>query len=770
MGSVPGDHQSFHAWLSSLDGYEGQIASLRFYPPRRAEYGEPGRAFERLLELLELRPYRHQTEALELLASGINVVAATGTASGKSLIYQIPSLAAMANHESVLYLAPTKALAADQLVKLQSLASELGTPGLLGSYDGDTPGDERSRLRAEGLGILTNPDMLHYGILPHHERWARFLGSLRYIVLDELHGYRGVMGAHVANILRRLTRLARHYGASPRFVAASATVGNPAQHAKRLTGETFVAVRDDGAPAPAREFLFWEPPLLEGSDGRRRSSNSEAASLAAHFVRARLKSIFFCNSRKSAELLRRYAVAQLDPGQAPLLQTYRAGYTSEDRRLIEQGFRNGDIVVLAATSALELGIDVGGVDAVVMVGYPGSHMALWQRSGRAGRGARNSVRSGGGGRGSGGSGRALTILIPGNDPLDEYYLHHPDLLTEGSAEDAVADPFNTEIHPLHVDCAAAELPLQPSEEVLAPWLEPRERPHLYLCGERWCHAGRYPHRRVQIRGGSGRRIRLADGFGRVLGESDLSSALRDLHPGAVYLHQGDTYLVAALDLARGRAILLPHIEEFYTQARSETDVEILEHDALEDDRAPGRVHVGRVQVTTTISGYVKKRYITEAVLDERLLDLPPTSFTTQALWLEVADLLGNIAPADRPGALHALEHTLIGLLPAFVLCERADVGGVSYPIYPPSGAPLIFIYDGYPGGVGYSRSGAARFVQWLCASRDLLRDCPCKSGCPRCVLSPKCGNGNQYLDKSAALVLAESLLAALAPHAPVMLA
>jgi DEAD/DEAH box helicase domain-containing protein len=751
---MPGDSiidrsGSFHSWLTSLEGYQGQISSLRFYPPRRGEHGQGLGSFGPWLERLGATPYRHQAEAFELLAGGANVVVATATASGKSLVYQVPSVAAMAEGGSVLYLSPTKALAADQLLRIREVAGLLGRSDLIASYDGDTPADERARVRQEARGILTNPDMLHYGILPYHDRWAPFLASLRYVVLDELHVYRGVMGAHVANIVRRLLRLARIYGAAPQLIAASATVGNPAEHAERLSGEPFIAVTADGAPAPAREFIFWEPPLTEGGDGRRRSANTEAAWLAAHFVRAGLKSIFFCNSRKSAELLRRYTVGQLDSGQAPRVQTYRAGYTTEDRRFIEQGFRNGDTVVLAATSALELGIDIGGVDAVVLVGYPGSHTALWQRAGRAGLGGS----------------RALTLLIPGNDPLDEYYLHNPELITEGSPENAVADPFNTEIHPPHVDCAAAELPVDPAEGVFAPWLDPAERSRLYRCGERWCYAGRYPHRRVQIRGGSGRRIRLIDGFGRYLGESDMASALRDLHPGAVYLHQGDNFLVAALDLDRGRAVLLPHIEEFYTQARSETDVEVL---AVETSF--GRLRTGRVRVTTTVTGYVKKRYITEAILDERLLDLPEVSYPTQALWFEVADVSGALPAADLPGALHALEHTMIGLLPAFVLCERADLGGVSYPLYPHTGRPLVFIYDGHPGGVGYARGGSERFGAWLRAARDLLRDCPCKEGCPRCVLSPKCGNGNQYLDKRAALSLAEALLSAAPREAPVLLA
>ncbi len=746
--------ESYHALLTGLEGYQDQVAGYAFYPPRLGSVEESyaGR-YAASLARLGLTPYEHQARALESIEARRNVVVATPTASGKSLVYQLPTLEAAATGSASLFLYPTKALAHDQLGRLLAMADrldlDLGDDGIA-CYDGDTPAARRARVREGVQCVLTNPDMLHYGVLPYHARWAPLLGRLDTIVIDELHSYRGVLGTHVANVLRRLLRVARHYGASPRLVAASATIGNPLEHAEALAGEPFELIDDDQAPRGPREFILWRPAQVGGAEGagaqavRRRSATTEAAQLAAAFVRGSVKSIFFCNSRKVAELLRRYASGYLTGEEAPLVQSYRAGYSPVDRRLIEQGFRNGDIRVLTATSALELGMDIGGVDAVVLVGYPGSKMALWQRSGRAGREGR----------------RALTLLVPGNDPLDEYYLHHPDLLTEGRVEDAVADPYNTELHPLHIACAAAELPIRDDEVGLVdPELELANVQGLHRVDGGWVHIGRYPHRRVRIRGGGDRMIRLKDASGRSLGTADLATALRDLHPGAVHLHQGEAYLVVRLDLDRGLAELLPHIEDTYTQPRSETDIEVLSVDPTAvDEGAPMGIQVGRVRVRTSITSYVRKRYISGQVLDERALDLPELSYPTQALWFSAREVEHSVRPDELPGALHALEHTLIGLLPAFVLCERADVGGVSYPLYPPTGESRVFIYDGYPGGVGYARAGAAQFEAWLTAARDLLRDCPCESGCPRCVLSPKCGNGNQFLDKGAARRLADALL------------
>lgn len=757
VGLADDAHASFHALLTQLPGYEDQVASYHFFPPRRgrrvADYAGP---YGDELRRLGVEPHAHQAAALGALGLGEDVVVATATASGKSLVFQVPLAAAVSKGGTGIVLYPTKALAHDQLGRLRELYAGLRGPGdpdpkeAIATYDGDTASDRRVAVRDSVRCVLTNPDMLHYGILPYHERWAAFLGSLELIVLDELHAYRGVLGTHVANVVMRLLRVAAHYGADPRVVCASATIGNPGEHATRLTGRSFTVIDEDEAPAGAKELLIWRPPAI--GDGRRRSANSEAAGLAAEFARRGVKSIFFCNSRKGAELIRRYAVQQLPPELEPSVRSYRAGYTPEDRRELEAGFREGAITVMTATSALELGMDVGGVDAVVMVGYPGSKMALWQRAGRAGRGG----------------GRSLALLIPGADPLDEYYLTHPDRLVEGRVESAIADPHNRVVHPLHVACAAAEHPVRPGEAMLAPWLEPSDVPGVHETPTGWVHRGRYPHRRVSLRGTGGKLVRLKDGAGKTLGVSDLGAALRDLHPGAVYLHQGETYLVASLDLESGIARLLPHIEDYYTQPRSETDVDVLrvvargpgsrpETGAVVDWLPPG-VGLGDVTVTHRVTSYVRKRYFSEAVLEERPLDLPETSYQTQAVWFDAEHLEGAPGAAEMPAALHALEHTLIQLLPAFVLCERADVGGVSYPMYPSTGGPVVFVYDGYPGGVGYAWAGAHVFGEWLTAARDLLVACDCEGGCPRCVLSPKCGNGNQYLDKAAARVLGDALL------------
>ncbi len=746
---------SFHALLTGLDDYSGEVAAYHFFPPRKpqpvSDYLGP---YAAELERLAVRPYSHQAAAFEALAAGADVVMATPTASGKSLVFQVPVLEAAGTGGASLLLYPTKALAHDQAGRLEALATTLlgerGT-GLVASFDGDTAPEDRPGIREGSSVLLTNPDMLHYGILPHHERWGGLLSRLRFLVLDELHAYRGVLGTHVANIVRRLLRVASRYGAEVQVIAASATIGNPGEHAGRLSGREATVIDFDEAPSGPREFVMWRPPLVEGT-GRRRSTNSEAARLAAALARRGVKTLVFCNSRKSAELIRRYTADILGGEAAASVQSYRAGYTAADRRLIEAGFRNGDIRVLTATSALELGMDIGGVDAVVMAGYPGSKMAMWQRSGRAGRGGE----------------RSLTLLIPGADPLDEYYLHDPDALIDGPVESAVADPFNSELHPLHVACAAAESPLRSEEGWWAPWLELAKVPGLSERFGTWRHLGRYPHRRLSVRGTGGKLIRLKDGMGRSLGTADLATALRDLHPGAVYLHQGESLLVASLDLDKGIARLLPHIGDFYTQPRSETDIEIVGGGANPSAPEPGSAflahgfgpHVGRVAVRHTVTGYVLKRPFSEAVIDERHLDLPELSYLTEALWFDVDGLAGVPGQNALAASLHALEHTLIQLLPAFVLCERADVGGVSYPHYPASGGSRVFIYDGYPGGVGYARAGAAVFEDWLAAAHELLTKCPCASGCPRCVLSPKCGNGNQFLDKAGAAQTAAALLSA----------
>lgn len=739
-GAERQEGESFLAWLKRHPDYADQVRSVGFIPPRRAVHAEATGSMAGLLHSLGIRPYLHQAEAFAVIERGSDLVVSTPTASGKSLCYQLPMLSSLVAGGNFIYLAPTKALAADQLQRFTALQESTGTEAMVATYDGDTRPAARPLIRESVRGLLTNPDMLHHAILPFHHNWAGFLSGLQYIVLDELHAYRGVFGAHVANILRRLLRLSAHHGARVQVIAASATVHNPLEHFTSLTGRSAELISEDTAPAAEREFVFWEPAQVKGSDPpRRRSLNSEAADMAVRFTHAGLQSLIFSNSRKSAELLRRYAADHLGGDLADRVRSYRAGYTQEDRRQLENAFRAGDITVLAATSALELGMDVGNVDAVVLAGWPGSHMALWQRTGRAGRRGR----------------RSLAVLMPANDPLDEYYLQHPDLILEGRVEAAIADPFNEVIHPLHLACAAAELPLADAEELIAPWVNLADVPGLRNSGGSWQHYGRRPHRLVAIRGSGIGRIRLLDGFGELIGETGSGSAFTEVHPGAVYLHQGTSWLVVRLDLDAGEAHLVPHLEDWYTQPRSETDIE-----ELATEYGTGFGAVCRVRVSDSVTSYVVKRHYSDSTLDERPLDLPEQSYPTQALRIDCAGVAHAVPAGTLPEAMHALEHTLIGLLPAFVLCERADIGGVSHPAFGVNREPVIFIYDGHPGGVGYVRTGAGMFREWLAAARDLLRSCPCESGCPRCVFSPKCGNGNQFLDKAAAAALAEALLEA----------
>jgi DEAD/DEAH box helicase domain-containing protein len=754
---APLDGASFHAFLEGVGQGHAQVRAHAFLPPRRGRLEHAGEPWDAALTKLGLRAYGHQALALRHLGAGRDVVLATGTASGKSLVYQLPALLALPEGGTTLAVMPTKALAADQEGRWRAAARSLGLDGsAIRRYDGDTPVAERREARAQARVIITNPDMLHYGLLPFHEVWHGFLAHLRWLVLDELHAYRGVLGVHVANVVRRALRLCARHGSEPTVVAASATIGNPAEHLARLTGRPAVAVDHDDAPRGPREVVVWRPADLPGDAGRRRSAQSEAAELGVALARAGVKTLVFTNTRRSAELVRRYAVQLAPPALQAAILSYRGGYLPEDRERIAAAFREGDARLLVATSALELGVDVGGVDAVVLVGYPGSHAAFWQRSGRAGRGRA----------------RSLTVWIPGPDPLDEYYLLHPERLLDGEPEDAVADPWNDELHPAHLRCAAAEWPLEQGEALISPGIDLASVPGLRPIaptrageGARWSSVRRYPHRAVRVRGGLGPgRVRLRDAEGRALGLVDGADALRELHPGAVYLHQGEAFVSVRLDLHRGEAVLLPHIEDYYTQARSETDVEVLER--WPQGRRPGEPHavaglpapppgvqVGRVRVRARVTGYVRRRFHGRGLLDERPLDLPEVAFDTQALWFEL-DAVADAPPrGSLPAAMHALEHTLIGLLPAFVLCERADVGGVSYPSHPISGCATVFVYDGHPGGVGYARAGAAAFDDWLAAVLELLSRCPCEGGCPRCVLSPKCGNGNQFLDKDAAHAL-----------------
>jgi DEAD/DEAH box helicase domain-containing protein len=681
------------------------------------------------------------------------VVLATGTASGKSLVYQVAALAGALGEPGThaLLLFPLRALEQDQQQRLRAAAAALG----LGSdeapavaiYDGDTPAAARRRLRERPPAVLiTTPDMLHAGILPSHASWQALFRGLRLVVVDELHTYRGLFGSHVAQVLRRLDRVAAHHGSRPQLVAASATVANPGELGARLTGRELALVGRDGAPRPERQVVLLRP---------RGSPYTTAARLFRLAVRSGLRTIAFTKARGVAELMYTW-VAQADPGLRSQITAYRAGYLASERREIERSLFEGRLLGVISTSALELGIDVGDLDVCILVGYPGSQIASWQRSGRVGR-----ARPG------------LVALVAGADALDQYLVSHPERFLAGRFEHAVLDPANAEIAGAHLACAAAELPLRAGE----PWLaEPGLAPVLAgledkgqllrsESGREWFATRRRPHRDVDLRAaGASCSIVLdapADERAREIGSIGMGRVFAECHEGAIYLHRGRQFLVSELDVERRtvrvRAVDVP----FYTRALSEKETEIL---ARERARPVGnfRLVLGRVRVTTRITGYERRRVHGQDLLATEPLELPPTCFETTSIWLEMPEELRRaVEAADGHfmGGIHAVEHAALALCPLFALCDRHDVAGISYARHPQLGKPAIFLYDGHPGGAGLAPALFERLEPLLEATLELVAGCDCESGCPGCVHSPKCGSGNRPIDKRAARQALELLLA-----------
>ena len=738
----------------------------------------PGWVPELLVDRLALggvtAPWQHQATAAELAWGGESVVLATGTASGKSLGYQMPALSALLTDEraTALYLAPTKALAADQLGAVRRLQLTQVTAA---TYDGDTSPADRDWVRRYGRFVLTNPDMLHRGILPQHARWASFLRRLRFVVVDECHGYRGVFGSHVAHVLRRLRRICARYGSEPVFVLASATVSAPAESASVLTGTPVRAVTDDASPRAATSFALWEPPFLPALTGEngapvRRSAGAEAATLLADLVADGVRSLAFVRSRRGAEVVAlsaRRQLAEAAPELADRVAAYRAGYLPEERRGLERALASGRLLGLASTNALELGVDIVGLDAVVLAGFPGTLASLWQQVGRAGRAGQP----------------ALAVFVARDDPLDTYLVHHPDAVFGRPVEATVLDPENPYVLRPHLCCAAAELPLTdedlqlfggaPAEELCADLVRRgalRHRPN----GWYWTSRTRP---QVDIRGVGGEPVQVVEaGTGRLLGSVDAPAAHATVHPGAVYLHQGVSYVVDALDLGEapdgsgehaagpaGGPVAVVHEEEpdWTTSAREVTDIRVvqtLRHRTL----GQVRLHFGVVDVSSQVVGYLRKRVATGEVLDEQPLDLPRRHLRTRAVWYTVgADALSaaGLSEADVPGAAHAAEHAAIGLLPLFATCDRWDIGGVSTALHVDTGLATVFVYDGHPGGAGFAARGYDAAGAWLHATRDAIAGCECEAGCPSCVQSPKCGNGNDPLDKAGAVRLLDAVLA-----------
>ncbi len=703
-------------------------------------------------------PWQHQADAAELAASGQSVIISTGTASGKSLGYLLPALTGILAGGTALYIAPTRALAADQLKFVRSLGLSRVRPAVI---DGDTPWAERTRARSQANYLLTTPDMLHQSLLPAHARWNGFFRRLRYVVVDECHTYRGVFGSHVAHVLRRLRRVAYHHSAGePVFVLASATVSEPARCGELLTGRSVHAVSADGSPRAPLTFALWEPPLTgaRGEAGApiRRAATSEAAQMLAELVRSDVAALAFVRSRRGAESVAQAARHHLtEAGAGDLVHrvaAYRSGYLPEERRAVEDALRAGQITGLAATTALELGVNVPGLDAVLMAGWPGTRAALWQQAGRAGRGGRD----------------AVAVLIARDDPLDTYLVHHPQALIGAPVEATVLDPDNAYVLVPHLCAAAAELPLSThdlaafgttaaslADEMTADGL-------LRSRGGRWFCTRYGLNTRTGLRGTGGWPVRIVElPTGRLVGTVDEPSAHFLTHSGAVYSHQGETYLVTKLDLEERIALVELCDPGYTTTAREITSIEVtteLQRTAW----GPATVSFGDVLVTRQVVSYARRSTETGLNLGEDVLELPERRLRTRAVWWTIgADQRAELAAAglDLPGAAHAAEHASIGLLPLVAACDRWDVGGVSADLHAATGKLTVFVYDGHAGGAGFAERGFSAARAWLSATADAIADCECTAGCPACIQSPKCGNGNHPLAKRDAVVLLRSLLA-----------
>ncbi|WP_201931818.1 DEAD/DEAH box helicase [Nocardioides donggukensis] len=746
-----------------------RLTHLEVLPPRAATYADwpawaPGDVVAAWQGRGVDRPWAHQVEAADHAWAGRHVVVSTGTASGKSLAYQLPAATASLTGRGArgergagtLYVAPTKALAQDQLSGLLDLGLGLRAT----THDGDSSREQRDWARDHAELLLTNPDMLHHSLLPGHERWGRFLGSLRFVVIDECHHYRGVFGAHVSHVLRRLRRVCALHGADPTFVLASATVAEPAELASRLTGHDVVAVTEDASPRGQVALALWEPGFTSfvGENGApvRRAATSEVADLLTDLVLEGARTLAFVRSRRGAETVAQTSaghLAEVAPELAGRVAPYRGGYLPEERRALEQRLRSGELLGLATTNALELGIDVSGLDAVLLAGFPGTRAALWQQVGRAGRGARD----------------ALGVLVARDDPLDTYLVTHPESLLGRPVEACVFDPGNPYVLGPHLCAAAAESPLSVGD---LPLFGPTAREAvdslaasglLRRRSSRWFWTDR---RRASdladIRSVGGAPVQLVESAtGRVVGTVDAAAAHGSAHPGAVYVHLGETWLVSELDLGTNVAMMDRAEVDHSTSAREVTDIRIVQerrHEAW----GRCRLAVGEVEVSHQVVSYLRRRVPTGEVLSEEPLDLPERSLRTTAVWWTVPPGVlsdAGLEDSDLPGSAHAAEHASIGLLPLFATCDRWDIGGVSTALHPDTGMLTVFVHDGHPGGAGFAERGFTSARTWLTATREAIASCGCAEGCPSCIQSPKCGNQNSPLDKAGAVALLDVLLA-----------
>jgi len=744
--------QDFIQSLKDAAEYRDILSHYHFLPEKKGEYeaGDAGLSppvVEALGRLGIPHLYRHQAQALAAIRAGKHILVATPTASGKTLIYNLPVLESLLADSGghALYLFPLKALEQDQLKALKELDAALPSPFLHAAiYDGDTPPAQRQGIKARPPHVLiSNPDMLHMGLMPYHASWSSFFGRLKFVIIDEVHTYRGIMGSHMAQVLRRLKRICAHYGSHPQFILSSATIAKPDEFIKKLTAVEVDIITESGAPQSGRHFLFLNPPA---------GAPATAAQIFARAIRQGLSTICFTQARKLTELIHLWS-QRLAPELRRYISSYRAGFLPEERREIERALASGKMRGVISTSALEMGIDIGGLDVCILVGYPGTMVTTWQRAGRVGRQGRDS----------------LIVLVAQADALDQYFIKYPDQFFGRPLETAVVDPDNPFVVKAHLPCAAQELPLsvagekffdlQHHEAVLAALARERQLLHS-AAGDAWFARARFPQKEVNIRGIGESFPIFQVGKKRPLGSIDGHRALRECHPGAVYLHKARTWVVENLDLPRRNVWVNPMEPNYFTRILTDKETEILE--VLESRQvASFKACMGRLKVTEHILAYEKRRLPGQELLGQVALELPPQIFETVGMWLEIPDPVKNAVYAgggNFMGGIHALEHVLISMFPLFALADRYDIGGISHPAHPQVGKAAIFIYDGYPGGVGLSARAYEILEDLLKRSQELTAACPCEDGCPSCIHSPKCGSGNKPLDKEAALKIAGMLL------------
>ncbi len=703
------------------------------------------------------RLYTHQAQALELTGRDRNIIAATPTASGKSMIYNLPVLnGILADHTCrALYIFPLKALAQDQLRILLEYEKFSGSSAsdapLAALYDGDTSSWQRKKIRSRPPNILiSNPEMLHLSFLPYHRNWSHFFRNLRFIVIDEVHTYRGVFGSHMAWVLRRLQRILKLYGADPVFILLSATIGNPEELGSSLISKPVDCIRTSGAPQSKKHMLFLNP---------YDSASHIACQLLEAALKRGLRTIVYTQSRKMTELITIWTKSRLG-ALAGKLSSYRSGFLAEERRDIERRLTSGELLGVISTSALELGIDIGSLDLCILVGYPGSIMSAWQRGGRVGRGGRESA----------------VIMVAQEDGLDQYFMRNPAGFFERDMESAVLNPLNPEIMKKHLHCAAAELTLSRQELTDG-------KPELYDCveqltaagillqsaaGEEWFASRKFPQRLVNLRGGGQQLQIINEESGEVFGSVDSVRVLKECHPGAVYLHAARSWQVIKADTESLEVVVSPFRGSYYTRPLSDKHTEILK--VLRKCSYAGyTVSLGRLRVREQVTGYQKKNKRSNSVISTIDLDLPEQSFETVGLWLEIpsaAELIMEDEKRHFMGAIHALEHAMIGMFPLLILCDRNDIGGISCPVHHQTAGAAVFIYDGYPGGMGLCSEAFSRMEELLYETEKTVGDCRCETGCPTCVHSPKCGSGNRPIDKDACIRLLQLLRTPLSRTVP----